>query len=461
MNCIFVISLSPVVNINIQGMEIDTSLLENVIQEYFNSRKFSFEEKIQIAYDCVESFVKEYNKNLNDHILKESNCTIPIYNPDDKIEVIVKNEFAIGQICKSKKEIFETIGIENLGIKNLNGGKQKRIANDTVSQYLSMQPVNGKKQMQQITDIFEIPHILDEIDNRGRSGFYLDRGIPIVLNYFQKKGENEICTSVDNLSRVIGLVGDKFKRLSSDELLEYNNKFTQAMVSQFYYRCKPEQEAVVFRILDRLQNDYSVISYYKNFNIKHFDGSVHVSTVEEDILIRRTQKRVLNEFNAKKLMTIYRRKQEKEFYKRVCQLINEEKKTNWISYYNQVQIFVDIEGLKDISEDFCMDLLNLKQSKDEIMQRFHDRIIHITEKDIRLQNEQNRKAIDNWLESDNLPESVKEIKDFMSLGLLKDDETYKQLAMSKNLFVYHDSYKYIQSDLIDLLLSPPNQKGTF
>ena len=77
-------------------------------------------------------------------------CCIIIFNPDDDLERFIKENFYEGLVFPNKKAIYNTIGLNLLGIKNLNGGKQKRIAESKVKQHMDIQPVDKSKRQQEI-----------------------------------------------------------------------------------------------------------------------------------------------------------------------------------------------------------------------------------------------------------------------------------------------------------------------
>lgn len=431
---------------------VDTTDMNDYIHEYCIRNNLSDEEKVKFIDKELTNVFKTVCKNLNIEFRDSSGeidtdtfSGVPIYNPDDKAEVAVKNNMIFGQMFKDLTEAFNLVGLENLGVKNLNGGKQKQIALQVLSRYIDLPKVEGKKRARQVTDIYEIPHIPEKEDGRGKGGYYIDRIIPIMVNYLSNNAENEIHSNVNELSKVMGIVGVKFKSLSYEQLAEINPKFTHAMVNQFYYRCKPEQEEIIFRILDKLQDDYSVISYYRNYNIVTTDGESYTSSKEDDVIIRQTQRKVLKEFKANRILTIYQRKQEKRFYERVCELINETYNLRWVSYRQQIQIFVDSEGLQEIAPQFILDEMTLHKNKQEVAQRFIKRIENRTLKDIQNTNLKADRKLSEW-ETEYEESEIKELVD-LGLDYSKEIDEWKPKP-----YRFHDNYAEIQKQLIVILL---------
>lgn len=436
---------------NIYLMELFEGITKEDIYIMVNSLLGEYYFNVIMPYEDAK-LAKQRNEVIGGNGSDYENISgVPVYNPADKAEVAIKNNILIGQIFKSLKEIYSLVGLDNLGVKSLDGGKQKQIAYETLCQYTDLQEIEGRKRAKQVVDIYEIPHLIEKEDGRGKGGFYIDRIVPIMVNYLSCKTDTEILCNVNQLSKIVGIVGENFKSISYEQLAEINPKFTHAMINQFYYRCKPEQEEVIFRVLDKLQNDYSVISYYKNFRIVTDDGEIHTSSKQDDIIIRQTQRKVLKEFGAKRILTIYQRKQEKRFFARVCELINEIYDLHWIGYHQQIQIFVDAEGLQEIAPQFILDEITLQKNKAEVAQRFSKRIENRTLKDIQSTNSKADIQIAEW-ESDFEQSEVKELVD---LGF---DYAKEIKEMKPEPYKFHDNYKEIQRQLITILLGVPQEQ---
>lgn len=105
----------------IQIMNTDTSDMNEYLQEYFIKNRLSVEEKKQIIDSLItEMFNQISQKNrgqvngdfVND--VCETISGIPIFNPDDKAEVAVKNSIMIGQLFN--KGWNEVCGMDMSGL---------------------------------------------------------------------------------------------------------------------------------------------------------------------------------------------------------------------------------------------------------------------------------------------------------------------------------------------------------
>lgn len=412
-----------------------------------------------------------------------SNIPIPIQNPEDVTEIAVKTKTEIGQIfMKGRKELIRTIGVENLNMKDREGnlitdlqkiskGKRKGEADEIINQYYDIQNRPDLKQYAiQIADIYIEP-LSTVFDGRGKhsSGYYIKRLTPLIIDRlifidecisqkFEKEmtdQKNNIYTNVSRIAKDIGLVNQKYRAIDYNELAEINPKFTIKMVNDFYGNTNRELEKIIFKILDNLQENHSVISYKKNFRIeknkliKTGKGTKTVEMVissndDENSIIRKAQAKVLKEFNANGLFTIYKRNQKDKFYKRVVELINETYGFDWKSYRKQIEIQIeDLDALKELQDVYVADESQLEHYLHESKQRLIKRLYNQSQSDYERANkkeiEDKKAAI---LENPNISNEFKElfecglytVGDMIRRGIIKKEELPK-------------SYHYWESNL--------------
>lgn len=429
------------------------------------------------AYLLINDILVKYDFNViipkEQKIIEETRKSYELYdfifNPDDITEVAIKTKTKIGQIFqKGYNEYYRTIGVENLNMKDrkgnpltkLSGGNQKAKALEIVKQYTEIinRPDLNKYAIQ-IADIFEIPIIKEMADKRGRKGFYKDRIIPLMVKYLLFQGN--IATTIDKLSKVIGLVGTGFKNYEFEyALMESNKQITTLRINKFYSYCKPEQQRIVFGVLNALQDDYSVITYYTNFLIINTDGSQRTSTKDETITIRNVQRKVLEEFGVDRIFSIYRRGEKvvKKFYNRVYEILNGEYDFKCEKYYNQIQIYADMEGLAKLDSKLNIDNEEFKVFKDEIRHNFASkikgRIQADYERTIKLADKKDAESREEWEKNteykNNIPYDMQELLD---IGVYSEaDVKLKLLPKPKPAYRYPESHIEVLYYLCDYLL---------
>lgn len=392
-----------------------------------------------------------------------------INDDNDKTEIAIKTNLSVEQIFKNGfMEIFKIVGIENCGVKSLSGGKQQKKAKEYILQYIEIiERKDISRNAIQILDIFDIPHYIEKKDKkekkdknvthciekddkRGKRGFYVDRAKYIMVDYLKKQDDTTIKTNVTELSKLLGIVNNLFRNISYDDLSEKDSRFSRYMVNQFYFKCKPQQESVIYSILNSLQNNYSILCYYRNYCIIT-DNGTHTSSKDEDMIIMKAQRKVLKEFGVNKISTIYMRKKEKEFYSRVCSYINDEYGYNWCGYRQQIEIYINTKELNEISKELIIDSSDMCSKKQEMNHRFKERIINRTDYDFNRTNFIADKEIEKkYEEFKKVIDSNHEVKNLIDLGIVTYDELFEKEKLK--VFKYNDSYLETQYSLINVLI---------
>ena len=400
-------------NVKISIGEEDTSELEKQIQYYFEKENFSKSKRVQFFKECFSNLNGAVSKT--DNPLDEEDEQIYIHDDADRTELAIKTKIFIGEVFqKGWSEIFSTVGSENLGVKSLAGGKQKNKAKETISQYADFLPVQVGKRPLYCSEIYDIPNYIEKDDGRGKKGFYKERLIPLLAYYLLKKKKDTIYTTVDELALWMGL------------------------------------ESIIFRLLDVLQDDYTALNYRKNHCIYTEDGYVYTSSYEEDVIITRTQRKVLKEFNAKRILTIFQRRQSQRYYARVCELINKEHNFNWSRYRKQIQITIDAEALEEILTEYNSDDENIKSRQFEVAERFAGRIRKRTQNDY---NRTNKKALDAkkaWVDEVLKTDSL--IKECYDANIYTETDL---IDKAPEAFHYYSNYLDIQNQIIALMIGVP------
>lgn len=420
--------------------------------------------------------MKEKNVNRNAESVSESEVAEQeidvlanepyIHNLEDKTEIAVKEKLEVGRIYSNWKDIFMIIGCGLLGQKALKGGKQKNNAKKYLLQYASFMAVEGKRALL-CTEIYDVPRYDDKLqqDNRGKCGAYIDKMLPVFLTFLANKEETEWFTFVTDVAKIVGLVNSEYKKYDDSKMKKINPAFSPYMVNRFYFCCSQHLEREVYVLLDRMQNDYKVLEYKKNFRIVTQDGA-HVSSEEEEKLIAEAEKQVLNEMNFKTKRSLMWKNRGKEYYKRVYEFINKKYNLNWIRYYRQIQIKHDKELAKMAAKIIVTSEMNIEELRDNLISQFADKIYNemsrryetqrkTADSKISMLENSNREAAEQKYECD---EKCQELKDYVQLQLLRREDVIDMMAeISKEEMPFKecDSFLETQYELISLMIARP------
>ena len=400
----------------------------------------------------------------------------------DTLEEIIKTQTNIGDIYENGyAEVYRKVGIENLGIKNRKGeivkelqnSNQKQKAKEIIEQYASFEKrPDIKNHAIEQTDIFEVPLLIDKkTDGRGRSGYFKNRTVPIMINYLLneiKNGhgrylyiddneQNELNTNLTKLSREAGIVNNKFKDAKEKEsILKENKNISNFEICKFYYYCKPSQEQVVFKALDSLQNQHSALSYARNFQIIDEDGYRFSSNLKESADIRDGQAAIMKKYGFKYLTSVFYHGIEDKFYKEVIEYVNEKYNHNWQECHSQIQIIVNVEELQRLQLIYELEQSKLNQNKDEISTRFIANLKKRIKTDYRKTKAKADQEIKEYedecarLEKIELPDELQKLID---VGVYTREDIINEMKPKKpHPYRYPESYLDNMNYLIDKFL---------
>lgn len=398
------------------------------------------------------------------------NQEIYIHNSDDLTEIAVKRKLAAGQIYSSWNEVYTLIGCELLGQKTLKGGKQKNNAKKYLLQYADFVFVEGKRTLL-CTEIYTVPRYDESLtqDNRGKNGVYIDRMIPVYIDYLLKQDRNEWFTFPTDIAKIVGLVGANYKVDRIEDMKKINPVFSAYMVNECYSHCREHLEREVYLLLDRLQKNYNMLEYKKNFRIVTAEGT-HISDSEEEKIINETEKEVLAEMQMESKKIIFWKNLIEKFYSRVYEIVNEKYNFTWRRYYRQIQIRINRDELIRIADRLSRDtqsigilreelrVLSATKIYNQIISKYNNRRKKAAIESAQIEMECTRRAKEQLKKEQQEDSGEKTtIWDMVQLGIFtKEEAIEKMVKAQKKPFNYHESFLVTQYELVTYLVAKPD-----
>lgn len=372
----------------------------------------------------------------------------------DKLEQLIKTNFLVGDIFKSKADLFDKIGLQNLGVQSLQGGKQKNKAYEIICQYMKLEFVEDGKRALICKEIYETPKYMIKEENRGSRGVYIDRTVSILINLLLH--EDVYVTTVNDLATAIGLIPKNILfEINKEELQKINSKISRKMYNQFYYdRCKPRAEDIIMTTLKRLSEKYKVISFDKTYEITKENNEKIIADRVEAEIIREVENEILPMFDFKNMLQMMKSSKSGKFYRQVVDTINNEYDFEWQEYRKIIKIVVEEKKIKEIAEKLSISNDDIQQKKKEISLYLKAYLVKKTENDYIKTNTIAEEVEDNWrenLKEINIEDYIvdEEIKKLYQLGLANRDDMIKWYISEPEPFKYHEDYLEIQKDIID------------
>lgn len=324
------------------------------------------------------------------------------------IQQKVKENLKENIVIKNYKKLCELLG------ENIQAGKAKQLQEKNWQRYFNYEK-EGQKYI--ITKLYNEP--LPKIDQRklGNNAEYIEHIKFILLNYLSKQEGYTTRLTLKKLFLLLGMINNNYMNLENKEILQNDELLTEFQINHFYQRTYDKLKRTIFSSLNNLQNN-RLIMYEEivmiSININN-ETIIRNANDKEKELILLTQKDVLNEMGLESIVLVYLKFKQKEFYKRVNELLLERYNIN----YSYIE-FKIIYNHKNIIEA-------KKQAELEMQKRMlNDKMIETISKQA----------------NNILKKNKEEYEDF----IYNDD--YK-----KRLFVLdEDIYLYSQKKLTDLLI---------
>lgn len=311
----------------------------------------------------------------------------------DILEETVKSRIKEGMVFRNGwSDVFRLIGAENIGIKSIGGGKQRKKLKERLEQYARFEVAKNTKRMIICSEVYSNPHLVDSnVEGRGRNGRFIDRIIPILIDVFRRGNRNEYDVSVTKLAIECGLVNPYYKMLNNEEWID---KFEcpKYIINNFRMICGTKIREVLFRALDRLRDYYNAIIYQNGYLLFYYDDeSIEVSGKHDDNNrkrirekktikvyageeiyegIRFIEKELLKKYGEQTKSGIVLKKKGKAYYAEVCELLSASRMKEYVKYLPILKITVFHEQLNKLIETpFCKQK-SVERLKSELREEF-------------------------------------------------------------------------------------------
>lgn len=137
--------------------------------------------------------------------------------------------------------------------------------------------------------------------------------------------------------RMLGMVNEKYNRISTNKLQELDYCITPFMINNFYMKANSRLHNIVTAALHNLENRKIIIVQDQTV-IYTSDNKRHLASEEELKNIMEVEKAILNQMNCETMKQIILRFKGKEYYKKVNERLY--KKYQWKSVFKQKNLYL-------------------------------------------------------------------------------------------------------------------------
>lgn len=292
---------------------------------------------MELAKDVFGDFISALE------ILMKELCTEDEYtNKNLCTQNIDTSGLVIGMVVKNYKELCNLLGQE---IKN---GKSKKYQLEEFSRYFDWEK-SGQKFI--ITDIYDTPLTKEDKRQLGNNSIYVQCIEVILLQYLSKQEGYTRTFTKRAWWEMLGITNHKYGRLSEKQLEDLDYTVTPFEIKHFYQRCNKKLEQILFSALNSLKNRKLIMYEIQTVIVEHDEkekGKERYFLAQDDDKKRilQIERHVLHDIMGyDKMFQVFIRFKEKEFYKKVNELLYEN--YGWDYYFKQVKVIYTPEDIRE------------------------------------------------------------------------------------------------------------------
>lgn len=289
------------------------------------------------VFDMKQEFVSENEfQNLWLDSLEQSKSKKE-QNPGD----MDLSGLKIGMTVKNYKVLCEILE------QPIKDGKSRKLQLKDFKRYFDWEK-SGQKFI--ITDIYDTPLTKEDKRKFGNNSIYVKYIEVILLKYLSKQKECTKTFTKRNWWGLLGIVNEKYDRVSTKKLEDLDYTVTSWEVKHFYQRCNKKLEEILFSALNSLKSrkliTYEIQTIIVKYDDKNGEKYSEANDNEKKMLLDVEHHVLHNIFKYDKMIQVFLRFQQKEFYEKVNELLYE--RYGWDHCFKQIKIIYTPDGVRQV-----------------------------------------------------------------------------------------------------------------
>ena len=390
-------TITPTKLYQIKDFIINASKYKKINRDLFLSELCEFHPIIDllIAYNIAE-ILDEKNEYASMDELNVNWLKI-IHRNEKEIKEAIKSEeknnllaidtskFSVGMVIKNYKKLCELLNEET------RTGNARIAQLKEFKRYFNWQK-SGQKFI--ITDIYTDP--LEKEDKRkfGNNSIYVKYIEVILLKYLSKKSGYTQTLTKRKWWELLGIVNHKYATTSTQELEKLDYTVTEWEIKHFYQRCNKKLEEILFSALNSLKSRKLITYEVQTIIVKRDENCREIYTEATDVekkMILEVEYNVLhNIFKYEKIIQVFLKFQQKEFYKKVNEILFD--KYGWDYCFKQIKIIYVPDGVRQIYPELEAKL------QQELSLMLNKEVCDVVEQNARKKYEKMKKEHAEWEE---------------------------------------------------------------
>ena len=199
-----------------------------------------------------------------------------------------------------------------------------------------------------IYEIYNRPLQIEDDRKKGNNSVYSVFIELILMHHLSKKGVSHVETFMKkDLWKMLGMINDKYIKLSDEDLYTINPIFTKFEVKNFYMRTNQKLEKITISALNNLKRrcliEWELLTVIHTIE-NHKDKWI-IANDDQKKEILRAKRQILNEFGLDNIFDVFVRNKQNAYFKAVNDLLYEWHK--WDYYFQKYKVIFDAKNIID------------------------------------------------------------------------------------------------------------------
>lgn len=199
----------------------------------------------------------------------------------------------------------------------------------------------------QIKEIFDEPKPSQDKRKIGNNSIYSTYIELLLMHHLSKRGTSHVETFMrKDLWRMLGMINEKYGKISNDEMKQINPMFTKFEIDNFYLRSNQKLERILSSALNNLRNRFLIEWELLTVIHTEVDGKEKWINANDDakkeILIAKRE--ILEKFGYETIYQVFSNKRQSEFFNEVNTLLYE--RHEWDYFFKRYKIIFDAKNIR-------------------------------------------------------------------------------------------------------------------
>lgn len=198
-----------------------------------------------------------------------------------------------------------------------------------------------------ISEIYKTPLQPEDKRKIGNNSIYSIYIELLLMHHLSKQGVSHVETFMrKDLWRMLGMINEKYGKLSNEEMYKINPMFTKFEIKNFYIRSNQKLEKILFSALNNLKSRCLIEWELLTVIHEESDGKEHwiIASDEDKREILIAKREILEKYGYKNIYQVFVNNKQLDFFTDVNDLLYE--RHEWDYFFKRYKIIFDAKNIR-------------------------------------------------------------------------------------------------------------------